>query len=297
MNRLHIGLNHTNPPRLVSPQLYSVGGRRGSSPIQILNPRLRGDFGLAKLGLLAGLTILALCLLASPAMAQSLSLDFSDLDIDGLQGGSAAARMIQLILLVTVISLAPSILVMVTSFVRIVVVLAFMRTALGLQTTPPNQVLVALALFMTFFIMAPTMERAYEDGIVPLIDESITERQALELTAQPFRLFMLKHVRDKDLELFMNMVPDLQVEVPEETPYRVLIPAFMISELKRAFEIGFLLFVPFLIIDMLVASTLMAMGMMMLPPVLISLPFKLIFFVLVDGWYMLVGSLVRSFGV
>lgn len=241
--------------------------------------------------------IAALLLSVSPAMAQSLSLDMSDLNIDGVEGGSAAARMIQIILLLTIISLAPSILVMVTSFIRIVVVLAFMRTALGLQTTPPNQVLVALALFMTFFIMAPTMEKAYEDGILPLIEESITERQALERTAQPFRLFMLKHVRDKDLELFMNMVPDLTVEVPEETPYRVLIPAFMISELKRAFEIGFLLFIPFLIIDMLVASTLMAMGMMMLPPVLISLPFKLIFFVLIDGWYMLVGSLVRSFGV
>lgn len=243
------------------------------------------------------LSLFASLLLATPAMAQSLSLDFSDMDIEGLAGGSAAARMIQLILLITVISLAPSILVMVTSFVRIVVVLSFMRTALGLQTTPPNQVLIALALFMTFFIMAPTMEQAYEDGILPLINESITERQALERTAQPFRLFMLKHVRDKDLELFMGMVPDMEVETPDETPYRVLVPAFMISELKRAFEIGFLLFIPFLVIDMLVASTLMAMGMMMLPPVLISLPFKLIFFVLVDGWYMLVGSLVRSFGV
>jgi flagellar biosynthetic protein FliP len=243
------------------------------------------------------LALLAWLLAASPAMAQSLSLDFSDLDVDGLAGGSAAARMIQLILLVTVISLAPSILVMVTSFVRIIVVLAFMRTALGLQTTPPNQVLIALALFMTFFIMSPTFEKAYEDAILPLINESITEQTALERAGHPFRLFMLKHVRDKDLELFMGMVPDLEVETAEETPYRVLIPAFMISELKRAFEIGFLLFIPFLIIDMLVASTLMAMGMMMLPPVLISLPFKLIFFVLVDGWYMLVGSLVRSFGV
>lgn len=244
------------------------------------------------------LCVLFVCtLMTTPAFAQSLSLDFSGLDKEGLGGGSAAARMIQIIMLMTVISLAPSILVMVTSFTRIVVVLSFLRSALGVQTTPPNQVIISLALFLTFFIMQPVLEKSYEEGILPLINEEISEKEAVEKTAAPFHQFMMTHVRDKDLKLFINMVPDLKIEKEEDTPYRVLIPAFMISELKRAFEIGFLIFIPFLIIDMLVASILMAMGMMMLPPIMISLPFKLIFFVLIDGWYMLCGSLVRSFGV
>jgi flagellar biosynthetic protein FliP len=244
------------------------------------------------------LCCLLLCtLIATPAFAQSFSLDMAGLDKEGLGGGSAAARMIQIIMLMTLLSLAPSILVMVTSFTRIVIVLAFLRSAIGLQTTPPNQVIISLALFLTFFIMAPVMEKSYQDGILPLINEEISEKEAIERTAQPFHKFMMVHVRDKDLKLFVDMVPDLKIEKESDTPYRVLIPAFMISELKRAFEIGFLIFIPFLIIDMLVASILMAMGMMMLPPVMISLPFKLIFFVLIDGWYMLCGSLVRSFGV
>jgi len=212
-------------------------------------------------------------------------------------GGSTTARMIQLIILLSVLSIAPSILVMVTSFTRIVVVFSFLRTALGTQQTPPNQVLIGLSLFITLFVMSPVFEKSYYDGILPLINEELPEEAAIEAAAQPFRLFMLRHVREKDLELFMDMDRETRVAEPEETPYKMLIPAFMISELRRAFEIGFLIFVPFLIIDMLVASVLMAMGMMMLPPVLISLPFKLIFFVLVDGWYMLAGSLVRSFGV
>ncbi len=230
--------------------------------------------------------------LPSLAVAQSLSIDL------GLQdGGSTAARMIQLIILMTVITLAPSIFIMVTSFTRIIIVLSFLRTALGTQQTPPNQVLVSLALFLTLFVMAPVFEKAYDEGVLPLINEEISEEEAMAKSAQPFRLFMLQHVREKDLELFVDMQPDMVIEDPTATPYQVLVPAFMISELRRAFEIGFLIFVPFLIIDMLVASVLMAMGMMMLPPVLISLPFKLIFFVLVDGWYMVAGSLVRSFGV
>ncbi|TAE80071.1 MAG: flagellar biosynthetic protein FliP [Alphaproteobacteria bacterium] len=224
--------------------------------------------------------------------AASINLNFGD-----LEGGSATARMIQIILLMTVLTLAPSILVMMTSFTRIVIVLSFLRTAIGAQTTPPNQVLVALALFLTAFIMAPTLEKSYNDGILPLIEEEITEEQALERSAEPFRTFMLVHVRDKDLELFMNMAPEMKVEERAETPFRILIPAFMISELKRAFELGFLIFIPFLIIDLLVSSILMAMGMMMLPPVVISLPFKLIFFVLVDGWHMTAASLTRSFGL
>jgi flagellar biosynthetic protein FliP len=254
-------------------------------------------FNLLKNSLLLLLTILPVFLLPEMAIAQSLSLDLAGMDKEGLGGGSAAARMIQLIMLMTVLSLAPSILVMVTSFTRIVVVLSFLRSAIGLQTTPPNQVIISLALFLTFFIMQPVLEQSYKNGILPLIDEQITEKEAVERTAEPFHQFMLRHVRDKDLQLFMEMAHVQKLEKPADTPYRVLIPAFMISELKRAFEIGFLLFIPFLIIDMLVASILMAMGMMMLPPVMISLPFKLIFFVLVDGWYMLCGSLIRSYGV
>jgi flagellar biosynthetic protein FliP len=168
---------------------------------------------------------------------------------------------------------------------------------MGTQQTPPNQVLVGLALFMTLFIMQPVFEKSYYDGLLPLMNEEISEEEAIQKAAHPFRLFMLRHVREEDLALFVDMDPDMVIEDPLATPYQALVPAFMISELRRAFEIGFLIFVPFLIIDMLVASVLMAMGMMMLPPVLISLPFKLIFFVLVDGWYMVAGSLVRSFGV
>lgn len=249
-------------------------------------------FSYGALSLLGVSAFLSFFLLGyADAFAQNLSIDL------GKEGGSATARMIQIILLITLLSLAPGILMMVTSFTRIIVVLSFLRSAIGIQQTPPNQVLISLALFLTAFIMAPTFEKAYQDGVLPLIEESITEEQAIERTAAPFHVFMREHVREKDIELFANMVPDLKVEKPEDVPFRVLIPAFMISELKRAFEIGFLLFIPFVIIDMLVASILMSMGMMMLPPVMISLPFKLIFFVLVDGWSMIAGSLVKSFGV
>jgi flagellar biosynthetic protein FliP len=240
-----------------------------------------------------GLAAFALlcALLPFEALAQSMTLDMG-----GASEGTAAARMIQLVIFLTLITLAPSVLIMATSFMRIVIVLSFLRSAMGLQQTPPNQVLVSLALFLTLFIMAPAFETAYDDGLKPLMEEKITEMQAVERIAEPFHKFMMEHVRPKDLGLFVAMSPNLTIEKPEDTPYRVLLPAFMISELKRAFEIGFLIFIPFVVIDMLVASILMAMGMMMLPPVMISLPFKLIFFVMVDGWYMICGSLIKSFG-
>jgi flagellar biosynthetic protein FliP len=225
---------------------------------------------------------------AGPAMAQSLSVDLGD-------GGTVTGQLVRLVLLITVLSLAPSILVMVTSFTRIVVVLAFLRSALGLQQTPPNAVLISLALFVTAYVMAPTLETAWQEGLSPLLEEEIGELEAFERASAPLREFMLVQVRPKDLELFLDISRLPAIERPEDTPLRALIPAFMISELRRAFEIGFLIFVPFLVIDMVVASILMSMGMMMLPPVLISLPFKLIFFVLVDGWYLVVGSLVESF--
>jgi flagellar biosynthetic protein FliP len=226
---------------------------------------------------------------STPAFAQSVNLDFGE-------GGSSTARIVQLVVLLTVITLAPSILVMVTSFARIVIVLSLLRTALGTQGAPPNSVMVSLALFLTFFIMQPTLETAYDQGVAPLIDEQITEEQAFDRTMAPIKGFMLRHVREKDIDLFRQIANVGNIESLSDTPLRVLVPAFMISELKRAFEIGFLIFIPFLIIDMVVASVLMSMGMMMLPPVMISLPFKLIFFVLVDGWYLVVGSLVQSFG-
>ena len=226
---------------------------------------------------------------STPAVAPTLSLDFG-------QGGDATARIIQIIALITILSLAPSILVMVTSFIRIMVVLSFLRTALGTQQTPPNQVLISLALFFTVFVMMPTFEKAFDQGIQPLIAGEIDESEAFNRSVGPFRDFMMSHVREQDLGLFVDIGKIPEEEARREMPMRVLIPAFMISELRRAFEIGFLVFVPFLIIDMVVASVLMAMGMMMLPPIIIALPFKIIFFVLVDGWFLIVGSLVRSFG-
>jgi len=231
-----------------------------------------------------------LMLAGADAEAQSLSLDF------GGDEGSTTARIVQMVALLTVLSLAPSILIMVTSFTRIVVVLSFLRSAIGAQQAPPNMVMISLALFLTAFVMAPTLERAYDNGVAPLLAEEIDTAEAFTRTMEPVREFMLENVRERDLTLFMDLGKVGTLASPSDTPLSVLVPAFMISELRRAFEIGFLLFVPFLIIDMVVASILMSMGMMMLPPVMISLPFKLIFFVLVDGWYLVAGSLVQSYG-
>lgn len=241
----------------------------------------------ALLGALA-LALTALAAIAGPALAQDISISLGD-DI------GVTERAVQIILLLTVLSLAPSILVMVTSFTRIVVVLSLLRTAIGLQTAPPNTVIISLALFLTAFIMAPTFQAAYDAGIQPLIDETIELDEAFERASEPFHLFMRSHVRENDLALFLDLSNAERPESPEAIPLTVLVPAFMISELRRAFEIGFLLFVPFIIIDLVVASVLMSMGMMMLPPVIISLPFKLIFFVLVDGWNLVAGSLVQSY--
>jgi flagellar biosynthetic protein FliP len=230
--------------------------------------------------------------LAFPAFAQSINLNMG-----GQEGGSTASQVIQLVALITILSLAPSILMMVTSFVRIVVSLSLLRTALGLQQTPPNTVIVSLAMFLTFFIMAPTFNKAYDEGIKPLMAEKIKEEEAFKLTAKPFHDFMMRYTREKDLKLFADIAKLPATVKADDVPYHIIVPAFMISELRRSFEIGFLLFLPFLIIDMVVSSILMAMGMMMLPPSVVALPFKIIFFVLVDGWYLVVGSLVKSYGV
>lgn len=236
------------------------------------------------------LLLIALVLMVSgQAVAEPFSFNLDE--------GNITSRIIQLMATITVLSLAPSILVMVTSFTRIIVVLSFIRNALGLQQSPPNSVLISLALFMTAFIMTPTFESAYNHGLAPLLEEKITEQEALPLVVKPFREFMLKHTREKDLALFLSFTKNAELKTPEDTPLQVVVPAFMISELRRAFEIGFLIFIPFLIIDILVSSILMAMGMMMLPPVSISLPFKLIFFVVIDGWGMICGSLIKSYGI
>ena len=227
---------------------------------------------------------------AAPAAAPAGGLS---IDLNG--SGLFTDRMLQIVALITVLSIAPSIIIMMTSFVRIVVVLSLLRTALGLQQSPPNSVIVSLAMFLTLFVMSPTLTDAYNQGIKPLMANQVTTEQGFTAALVPMKKFMLGHVRDADLKLFNDMAKTRPTRDPKAIAVTTLAPAFMLSELKRAFEIGFLIFVPFLIIDMAVASILMSMGMMMLPPVIISLPFKLIFFVLVDGWRLVAGSLVQSY--
>jgi flagellar biosynthetic protein FliP len=237
-------------------------------------------------------TFLALSMatfLGVPSLAQEVSVDLGT-------GAGLNRNIIQLIAIITVLSLAPSILVMTTSFVRIVVVLSLLRTAIGLQQSPPNAVIISLSLFLTAFVMAPTFTAAYESGIEPYMAEAISVEEAVPRTLAPVKGFMAQHVNEADAELFIGLAKlETLPDTIDQLPFEVLAPAFMISELKRAFEIGFMIFLPFLVIDLVVASILMSMGMMMLPPVTISLPFKLIFFVLVDGWRLLTGSLVESF--
>ncbi len=233
--------------------------------------------------------IISIVLTASPAVAQSINLDLGE-------SGSLSGRVIQMILLLSVLSLAPSILIMMTSFTRMVIVFSLLRSAMGTQQTPPNIVLVSLALFLTGYVMAPTFTAVWEQGLQPLINEEIDEQAAFERATVPMRNFMMSQVRDKDLELFLSLANDTETQTRDAVPLTTLVPAFMISEIRRAFEIGFLLYVPFVVIDMVVASILLSMGMMMLPPVMIAMPFKLIFFVLVDGWNLVAGSLVQSFG-
>ena len=259
----------------------------------------------------AALALAFLPLLASTALAQNA--------LDGLipaTGATLTGRIVQLIIVLTVLSVAPGLLIMVTSFTRFVIVFSFLRSGLGLPSTPANIVLISLSLFMTFFVMAPTFDQAWTNGVRPLLDNQISEEQAFDRVTSPFRTFMLREVRPSDLQLFTDLdasragakAPDSAAAQPPITPpaadsapaaenvdLRVLIPAFMISELRRAFEIGFLVILPFLVIDMIVATLVMSMGMMMMPPVILALPFKILFFVLIDGWNLLVGGLVRSF--
>ena len=241
--------------------------------------------------LLAALSILLL----TPAIAAAQTLDLGGL-AGGLEG-STVGYIIQVFGLLTILSIAPGILIMVTSFTRFIIVFSILRAGMGLPTTPANLILISLALFMTFYVMSPTFDRAWNEGVQPLIAEEINEQEAVERIAAPFRDFMMNNVREKDFDLFADLArergdTDISIENPD---LRILVPAFMISEIRRGFEIGFLIVLPFLVIDLIVATITMSMGMMMLPPTVVSLPFKVLFFVLIDGWNLLVGSQVRSF--
>lgn len=239
---------------------------------------------------LLGLTLLFWLL---PVLTQAQSLD-----IDLGSGGQASvtSRIIQLTALIAVLSLAPSLLVMITAFTRIVIVLSLLRSALSTQGAPPNMVLIGLALFLTFFVMQPVLQQSWKDGLQPMTTGQIGDLEGMRRAAAPFHQFMTDNLRPADLQFFLNLGHLPKPATPAKAPWRAVVPAFIVGELRRAFEMGFLLFLPFLVIDMVIASVLMSLGMMMLPPNVVSLPFKLIFFVMVDGWQLVAGSLVRSFG-
>lgn len=275
-----------------------------------LSPRRAQAFGAALLLALAALLALTVPGLAQGAAQAPQGLPSLDQLLPEGSGGTSG-RIIQLVALITVLSVAPGLLIMVTSFTRFVIAFSFLRSGLGLQSTPANLVLISLSLFMTFYVMGPTFDRAWKEGVVPLTENTISEQEAVEKIADPFRDFMLNHVRAKDLQLFSDIAaseaprkdpgalpaparPD-GAKAEEKISMRVLIPAFMISELRRGFEIGFLIVLPFLVIDMIVATMVMSMGMMMMPPAVIALPFKILFFILIDGWNLLVSGLIRSF--
>lgn len=231
---------------------------------------------------------------AEPAAAQTIDLQ----NLLGSVDGGTSGRIVQLVAALTVLSVAPGLLMMMTSFTRLVIAFSFLRSALGLQTTPSNMVVINLALFMTMFIMAPTFDRAWRNGLEPLLADKISTTEAYARISEPFREFMIANVREKDMQLMGGLAKTklgLEAEVAKND-FRVLIPAFMLSELRRGFEIGFLIALPFLVIDMVVATVVMSMGMMMLPPTVFALPLKVLFFVLIDGWALLVGNLVRSYG-
>lgn len=235
---------------------------------------------------------LAFFLVVTPAYAAP-ALDLGEL----ANGPMVSGRIIQLVALLTILSIAPGLLVMMTSFTRFVVAFSFLRSSLGLQSTPANLVLISLAMFMTFYVMAPVFDSAWREGVKPLMEHAISEEEAYTKATAPFRAFMSAHVREKDLRLFESLSKDtVKRKAGEPADLRVLAPAFMISELRRGFEIGFMIALPFLVIDMVVATLTMAMGMMMMPPSVMALPLKVLFFVLIDGWNLVVGSLLRSFG-
>jgi flagellar biosynthetic protein FliP len=240
------------------------------------------------------LTILALLLPAGAAFAQAAGLP-AVTSSPAAGGGTTYSLTIQTLVLMTALTFIPAMMLMMTGFTRIVIVLALLRQAIGTPTSPPNQVVIGLSLFLTFFVMSPVLDRVYTEAYLPLSENRINIMQAAERAAVPLRGFMLKQTRESDLALFAGIAKAERFEKPDDIPLRVLIPAFVISELKTAFQIGFILFIPFLVIDMVVASLLMSMGMMMMSPIMVALPFKLMLFVLVDGWHLVIGSLIQSF--
>ncbi len=241
-------------------------------------------------------SVLLLLLLLLPMGVYAAGLPTITVGIGEANDPGEVSTALQILVVLTILSVAPAILLMTTGFTRIVIVLSFMRQAMGTQSAPSNQIVIGLALFLTFFIMAPVFDQINEQALQPYLDKEISQEQALELALEPMRGFMFSQVGEKDLQLLVDISKSPQPENREDISLMTLIPAFMLSELKRAFQMGFLLFIPFLMVDMIVASILMAMGMMMLPPIIISLPFKILLFVLVDGWSLVVGSLVQSFG-
>jgi len=255
-----------------------------------ISPRRRSP------GFRAGLLCIAMIALFFGVTQDAIGGANPSVTIDlGQTGSKQTAVVLQILALLTVLSLAPAFFIMVTSFTRVVIVLSFLRQALGTQSVPPNQILISLALFITVFVMAPVGEAVYSQAIQPLLAEQISHEEAWAKGIQPIRTFMLKQVRDKDLELFIELSKRPKPATIDQVPIHVVIPAYILSELRVAFQIGFLIYIPFLIVDMVVASILMSMGMMLLPPAVISLPFKLILFVLADGWNLVIGSLVKSF--
>jgi flagellar biosynthetic protein FliP len=241
------------------------------------------------------ITILSFLVIPS-AWSEPLPIPTINLNIGGSGESGQVSTVLKLLILLTVLALAPSILIMLTSFTRIVVVFSLLRHALGTQQLPPNQIIIGLSLFLTFFIMTPVWDKVNTQALQPYFNNQISGEKAYELSAQPIREFMLKQTREKDIALFVKISRAKRPETPADITLNVLIPAFVISELRTAFQIGFLIYMPFLVLDMVIASVLLSMGMLMLPPIMVSLPFKLLLFVLVDGWYLIVGSLVQSFG-
>ncbi len=265
----------------------------------------------ARLVTAARMWAVRLVLAAPPLMALAGIAHAQDNLLNGLipdNGASASGRIVQLLIILTVLSVAPGLLIMVTSFTRFVIALSFLRSGLGLQSTPANLVLISLALFMTFYVMAPTFDRAWQDGVRPLMNDQISEEDAYQKVTEPFRVFMMGQVRPSDLRMFVDLAasrakagsamaaePNGPESSTDKIDLRVLIPAYMVSELRRAFEIGFLIVLPFLVIDIIVGTLVMSMGMMMMPPVVLALPFKILFFILIDGWNLLIGGLIRSY--
>ncbi|TDJ50473.1 MAG: flagellar type III secretion system pore protein FliP [Nitrospina sp.] len=245
--------------------------------------------------LVSGSVLWAAIAVGVPEDASAIPIPTIQFGVEDIEEPDTLSTALQIMLLLTVLTLAPSILILMTSFSRFVIVLSFLRQAMGTQQTPPTQVLIGLALFLTFFVMSPVLTEINDKALQPYLNEEITQMKAFEIAQVPLKSFMLRQTREKDLALFVNMAPGEKPQTLDDVQMQSVVPAFVISELKTAFQIGFLIYIPFLILDMVVASILLSMGMMMLPPVLISLPFKLMLFVMVDGWHLTVGSLIKSF--